>query len=106
MIATDSAATNAYMRSASLRRRHRVTSRLPAGKQVADAADRLQDLRAAAVVAELRAQARHVDVDRAIEAELRGALRQIEQLLARQHATGPLRERAEDRELVRGHLDG
>src|SRR3569832_1263358 len=72
------------------------------GEEIAGTADGLEDLRAAAVVAELRAEARDVDVDRAIERQIRRALREVEQLLARQHLARALRERAQDRELVCG----
>ena len=59
-----------------------VASATEVREQVPCATHGLQDLRVAAVVAELGAQARDVDIDRAIEAEVGRALREIEQLLA------------------------
>src|SRR3569832_929679 len=70
-----------------------IASTAKVGEEIAGTADGLEDLRAAAVVAELRAEARDVDVDRAIERQIRRALREVEQLLA------------QDRELVCGDVD-
>src|SRR3569833_2123625 len=82
-----------------------IASTAKVGEEIAGTADGLEDLRTAAVVAELRAEARDVDVDRAIERQIRRALREVEQLLARQHLARALRERAQDRELVRRDVD-
>src|SRR5512140_1331539 len=83
-----------------------IASNIAPGQQVSGTPDRLQDLRVAAVVAELGAQARDMDIDRPVEAELGRPLGEIEQLLAGQDAPRALRERAQDRELVRRDLDG
>jgi hypothetical protein len=69
-------------------------------ENIARATDRLDELGSLQIIAELVTEARDVDVDRAVERQLRGTLREIEQLLARQHPAGALRERARI-ELVR-----
>src|SRR5262245_2020129 len=102
MTTIEIAAVRPYRRSA---RRRRDIGSFASGEEIAEAADRLENPWMPAVIAELRAEARDVDVDRTIEAEIGRALREIEQLLARQHLARALCEGAQDRELVGRDLD-
>jgi hypothetical protein len=71
-------------------------------QHVAEAAHGLEQAGRARVVAELGAQARDLHVDGAVEGVLGAALGQIEELLARERAPGPLGEHAQEGELVAG----
>src|SRR5262245_36019164 len=65
-------------------------SALARGEHVADAADRLEQARVARILLDLLAQARHHDIDRAIECLVRGAVHELQQLLAPEDAASAL----------------
>src|SRR5438094_768903 len=71
-------------------------------QHVADAAHGLHEPGVSGVVAELRAQVRDVDVDRAIERLISASAYELDELFARQNTARALRQGAKERELVGG----
>src|SRR6185503_4774023 len=78
----------------------RSSSRPVRCEEVADATHSLQDLRALRIVTELLAEVRDVHVDRAIERLVGAPADVVDELLAGEHAPGPLGEDPEQIELV------
>jgi hypothetical protein len=70
-------------------------------EHVAEPAHGLEQARVLGIVAQLGAQARDLYVDRAVEALLGVAFRQVQQLLATEHAPCVFSEHPQQRELVR-----
>src|SRR5439155_24183221 len=74
--------------------------RLVSHEHVADATDGLDVAGRFRIGLELRAKIRHVHVDRAVERLVILTLQAVQELLAREHATGRPRERGQQLELV------
>ena len=92
--------------SPSLQRRQGQSPSCLLREHVARAAHREHAARRLRVVLDRRADARDVDVDRAVEGLQRIALERVHDLVAREHAPGALRQHDEQVELVAGQLAG